>query len=1103
MVSPASAAPNGGASASNASNAPLIVGNTSSKAPPQKPSAATRRQSGSPMDGAQRHPPSQKAWTSTNPMTQRSPAYTQQNGTPTQPRNSLPAKNASSAMKETNTPDKHANDRLMFLLANVIGLSASVTTKSGDNFEGIFSGSSFEPNETAFILKMAKQTKHGSSTQANGVGETLVEYVGSGQEHVMAFEMKDVVHLQTANISLHESPTKSTNGASSAFRTDADISGNLALRERTLKRWEPSSGPDADMNTDTFGETAAQGSGRPWDQFAENEKKFGVKSDYDENIYTTTIDRSNPLYKQRAAAAERIAREIESGTAMNSHVAEERGLVMGDDSGIDEEEKYSGVRRTPSDLSNLRSGQGNKYTPPARRAPTSKATVQGAPVDPAIISSQIARSESPAKPATTPSEGEKGLSPTMSAQKGEEPSTSTVKTIKGLAEPSQRSSAAASSTSQSGAVSPNAKKVGESATTNVENEVRDAFKQFASQEKMRVHERRRNQAKADKDIKLNDLMKFSQNFKLLTPVPKDLVSILAKDKLRQEEIVEKARRNADDLKKSGESPGAKAVGALVDQKPSRPSGAVARYEPGPSSASQQESSSGPRGPSKPYATMGSQSAQPSRQSHAQLPRRQAPGLLGERLANMHQQSKANPNLIATPSPVPLRAPTGPAAISTDLVPPPKIGGTPTPSSATSTKFNVKALEFKPNPAAVSFTPTGNPSGASSPRSNGNARPASRVATPSSFFGSKKPLPATERPQLDDNFNSIKRLRKEATGRKEDWASHGGIQPAHKTGPRWDVADENKEKTYTEVFEKAGFSNNPTSSPPPPHANPQMPHQHQLPFHLQHNGGPAQPHTPHQPHHMHPQQHHPHPGGYHQYDDHRMHNSSQSPSVAPSPRLQQMHLAYQSPMGQPAQLMYPPMPAYGMGPGGPPMSQYGRFPPGPHMMSHQGSQSGAPMMAHTPSNGPYMGIPQVPYNPQMQMYSPGQGHAFPQHGAPPPPPPGSNGYPSPGRGAPPMMHQGSQQGHSQQMMMYAVSPGQHHQQAYAQHQNNQGHLRGGYQPQQQHFGSSPHQPHHMQHHRGAPSGNYGHGGPPQPAVPQGPPTGPAAQSRGSDATDDAK
>jgi PAB1-binding protein PBP1 len=118
----------------------------------------------------------------------------------------------------------------------------------------------------------------------------------------------------------------------SGFSIDADISGNLAPRERNLKRWEASSDAPIDLSLD---ETNKAG----WDQFEVNERLYGVKTDYDENIYTTTIDRNNPLYKQRAAAAEKIAREIEASSAMNAHVAEERGQVVPDDSGLREEEK--------------------------------------------------------------------------------------------------------------------------------------------------------------------------------------------------------------------------------------------------------------------------------------------------------------------------------------------------------------------------------------------------------------------------------------------------------------------------------------------------------------------------------------------------------------------------------------------------------------------------------------------------------------------------------------------------------------------------------------------------------------------------------------------
>ena len=75
-----------------------------------------------------------------------------------------------------------------------------------------------------------------------------------------------------------------------------------------------------------------------WDQFQANEKRFGLRTDYDENIYTTRIDKSNPRYRQQEAEAARIAREIEGTSVDNPHVREERGLRNEDDE-FDEEEK--------------------------------------------------------------------------------------------------------------------------------------------------------------------------------------------------------------------------------------------------------------------------------------------------------------------------------------------------------------------------------------------------------------------------------------------------------------------------------------------------------------------------------------------------------------------------------------------------------------------------------------------------------------------------------------------------------------------------------------------------------------------------------------------
>lgn len=128
-------------------------------------------------------------------------------------------------------------------------------------------------------------------------------------------------------------------GNASSFRTDSAISGSRVQGERTLQRWVPDAPEDGDGSLES-GRMKPSGAA-PWDQFAENERRFGVTTDYDENIYTTVIDKSHPQYKQRLAEADRKAREIERSTATNSHVAEERitDNLTGEENGHDEEDK--------------------------------------------------------------------------------------------------------------------------------------------------------------------------------------------------------------------------------------------------------------------------------------------------------------------------------------------------------------------------------------------------------------------------------------------------------------------------------------------------------------------------------------------------------------------------------------------------------------------------------------------------------------------------------------------------------------------------------------------------------------------------------------------
>lgn len=789
-----------------------------------------------------------------------------------------------------------------------------------------------------------------------------------------------------------------------------------------------------------------------WDQFAANEKLFGAKTDYDENIYTTSLDRSSAAYRQKAASAAKIAAEIEGGVIDNPHMREERGQVAPDTGDQDEEDKYSGVRRENKVFPPLLSGQPNKYTPPARRQ-------AGAPPD---APQKLAAPAPPADVAATPPVPAQPVQETSSTDQAPSQSTPSTGT--------QQNSTPNKTTTDAPATSVKPRAVPENVTANVETEVLDQFRQFANSEKIKMQERRRNQAQHDRSLKLNELLKFSRSFKLSTPIPKDLVPILAKDRAKQDTS---NRVSEDKTSPNSASPAS-------EQKP--PAGRGGPTSAVPPAAPADRQNTFPRGRHG-YPPTGPLAAGPGGRFPQQpiQPGRPGAGMLSHRLADNLQQRKGA-GMGPVPTPLPIQdargPPTGPANELPRITSP---GKTQTPTSALSSKFNVRAMEFKPNPAASTFTPGGPPSAApagpastttaaaASPRPFSRNRSVSRATTPSAFFGTKKPLPVSERPSIDTQFNPIKRMKKESSDSSEKpYVFNGGIPPPYKTLPTWDHPEANQDKTFDQMFKHPGGM--PSVSPQGRSAsnNPHLPQQQPMPFHpgMQPASGP--PNGPH----LHQGPHGPASG--HMDDHHRIQISASSSQVFPSPRMQQSGMGYPSPMAPHAQIAFgQPMPGFY---GAPQPGHMPRYQGGPQFMNSGVAMGGAPMMQQ-PSNGPYMGVPQgmSPYTPQMSMYSPSPGHAYPQH-APPPQP--HSGYPSPSRGAPMMMHQNSQSGQPPQPMMFMPS-GQPGQTGYGAQQP--GHSesqhrpiwvpmayqpilvppgRGGYPQQQPHFSSSPHQSHHF-------------------------------------------
>ncbi|KAI2631845.1 hypothetical protein GGR54DRAFT_2368 [Hypoxylon sp. NC1633] len=940
---------------------------------------------------------------------------------------------------------------------------------------------------------------------------------GTTKYPTMSFQKKDMSDARTMGTSPGKGEAKqngSVSSQSNSFRTDSAISATRPGRERVLQPWVGPSSDGVDMSLEK------PGTGGTWDQFAVNERQFGIKSTYDENIYTTAIDKSHPQYKERVAAAERKAREIERSAAATAHVAEERVMdyTGGNDAGGDEEDKYSGVKR--QDFPPLPNSRENKYTPPARRAPTGASTVKGAPVDPAIISSQLKTQKSqPTKQDDSKTRpAHKGDTTSSSpAVKSPEPKSDTKVEVQKSADgksANQSSTSLRTSAAASRAISPQAKDsqgvgpIAPSATSTVERDVLKEFKTFANQQRMNAEKARSTKAKADKEVKLIELKKFADSFKLPTPVPMDLISIIAKDPAKQREIQEKAKRDAAEVaKRKAEESAAKEKKTSATKESQIPTTTTSQA---PTENRSNRSTAPPAASAAVAAAAAPARHQGGRSSYAPpaFPyqgNRPGPHNMqqGGRQGNLSGRLRANMESQKAQDRLP---PTGPSNAADPSFGGRRMGGG-VPGHI-GPKLNPNSHEFRPNAFAPAFSPNGHPSAGSSPRSainHANEHPTT-VVTQTQLMVVTRKRKAID-PKKFDILTFVKTIQ---PPENKNWNENDGLRPSYDTPPTWrsaideEKADSSMRFTCEEYFERQPLNAQPT--PNPPHLLPQMAHQHQLPLHMQHGAHPVPPrHSPHVPPvQVHGSQHGsgPHPP-FNGADDHRMIHSTSSQSYS-SPRMGQVSMVYPPNMNSGGQIPYnqhmvPPF----IGPGAPPMNQFNRsFSNSPQYVAQQTNNMGAPIMMQPQFMA---GQPMVGAPPQMQPYAAGNHLQFMPPGAPQPQPmPGTNGYPSPGRPAAPMMvHQGSQPGQP----IYSMSPGMSYQQPafMPQQQGQMNNMRGYNNPGHQQFSTSPQQVHQYgpPHRNG--SGNFKHyQGHNQHQGPQGNhaiPSGP--QGRSSDGPDEAK
>lgn len=235
--------------------------------------------------------------------------------------------------KNTNTDDiKHAS---LQEKRNIIHTKldsdqkVEIITKDETTYQGICINNVIidESNLTDIVtIKSVKCLKYGSKSPVSISG-------------TISIKVSDIVTILSHSGSIKKSNQQSTAPVDKVYHSSK-------ISERELNLWNiPDSQTATNSSLLTLEESTSHES---WDQFSVNEKLFGCKTDFDEELYTTSLDRSTPEFKRLEKDAERIAREIQHSYSGNLHVSEERKQDITDNDALDEEERYSSVIRNPS-----------------------------------------------------------------------------------------------------------------------------------------------------------------------------------------------------------------------------------------------------------------------------------------------------------------------------------------------------------------------------------------------------------------------------------------------------------------------------------------------------------------------------------------------------------------------------------------------------------------------------------------------------------------------------------------------------------------------------------------------------------------------------------
>ncbi|KDQ14804.1 hypothetical protein BOTBODRAFT_55014 [Botryobasidium botryosum FD-172 SS1] len=533
---------------------------------------------------------------------------------------------------------------------------------------------------------------------------------------------QETLFIPYPQIIAQEATPQAPNGNFDTFRTDTDISnatngGNI--RQRELQAWKPDGPdtPDSSLPAPTFGKTddeatfGAAATNGSWDQFVVNEQLFGVTTNFDEEIYTTKLDRSAPDYKDRERKAQQIANEILGTASSNPHIAEERNLV--DDSGKNEEDKYGAVVRGA-----------NAYIPPGAR----RNGVNGSLQPPVKDASPAPKPEIPQVAVNAP-DGTRTEVKAAPAPSSGSPSSS---------------AATASATAKPGA-----------------DTLVGSFRDFVTNERQRLTQKKQAIVRSEMDKRMADLIKFSQNFKLSQPIPEDLVPILTKDEDKQKAIIMKSNLDASSVAARSIAP------TTTTTPPAAPPTTTIRFAPTVTTNQKIEApvrkAPVPAAPVKvgtPAAKPAKPDAPPSRPI-IQMKIQQIPPFNPDKRRTIANVNGVSPSTQTQPT-----APASPTASVTSST----SNAFRLNINASTFKPNPNASAFNPNASA--FKPSGSVPVSAAPTTAPASPKPKPVEAINPFFGAR-PIKKTGALHIRDDFNPFKHAKvSEASAVASIWPYNG-------------------------------------------------------------------------------------------------------------------------------------------------------------------------------------------------------------------------------------------------------------------------------------------------------------------------------------------